>query len=218
VERDERKCEVKFLYRGRSARLWVPENDVTKLWTYSICETDEHLAMLLGHELSHVLHGHSSDAANLKLILLVLQLVALSVLDVTGLLSMLTVLGLAPALKYSIELPFSRDQEFEADATGLRIAARAGYNPHDASSFFDRLKSFSAAYGSSGGRNWNSTHPTDNDRISRLLELEVDAMEYYKRSQVRPDSGRLGANLTKMELLFGIVAGVAVGVITLARI
>merc|ERR1712039_815852 len=94
--------------------LRVPPEDVKKHWTYSVCETDEQLAMILGHEISHVIHGHCTDTTYLTAGLLGAQLVLLSVLDVTGIISMLTILGMAPALRYGVELPFSRDNEFEA--------------------------------------------------------------------------------------------------------
>eukprot|EP00931_Biecheleriopsis_adriatica_P064887 TRINITY_DN39563_c0_g1_i2.p1 TRINITY_DN39563_c0_g1~~TRINITY_DN39563_c0_g1_i2.p1 ORF type:complete len:190 (-),score=47.19 TRINITY_DN39563_c0_g1_i2:104-673(-) len=152
-----------------------------KHWTYSVCETDEQLAMLLGHEISHMIHQHTEDSTYLKAALLGAQLMLLSVLDFTGLVSMLAVLGIQPLLTYSVELPFSREHEFEADATGLRIAARAGYNPRDAAKFFERLSKFSEVLeGGSSKRSWSSTHPTTEDRIAQLKELEADAMKLYK--------------------------------------
>lgn len=157
----------------------IPVEDVRMEWTYCMCETDEQLAMLLSHEMSHVVHEHGKDATYLKAVILGIQIVLLSVLDVTGLVSMLAVLGMAPVLKYSVELPNSREQEFDADATGLRIAARAGYDPHDASDFFERMGCFSHAHGHSQGRNWNSTHPRSEDRLNRLHELEADVRENY---------------------------------------
>jgi len=179
-----RQCVVKVV--GPSKRrskdlieISIPLEDVRMEWTYSVCATEEQLAMLLAHEMSHVVHEHGKDATYLKAVILGVQLVLLSLLDVTGLVSMLAVLGMAPALKYSVELPFSRDQEFDADATGLRIAARAGYDPHDASGFFQRMGRFSHAHGQRQCRNWNSTHPTPDDRLKRLHELEADVRENY---------------------------------------
>jgi len=131
--------------------------------------------MILGHEMSHQILGHGEQTTQLTALLFALQLVVLSVLDTTGLVSMLTVLGMAPALKYSYELPHSRRQEFEADAMGLRLVARAGYKPHDAAEFFERLDAFSPG----SHHSWNSTHPSHEARIHRLHEMETEVMKYY---------------------------------------
>ena len=56
------------------------------------------------------------------------QVVVLSVLDPTGLTSLLIEAGLGYALKYGGELPMSREAENEADALGLEIMARACYD------------------------------------------------------------------------------------------
>jgi len=209
------QCVVKVsrgFGRKELIELSIPVEDVRMEWTYSVCETDEQLAMLLGHEMSHVVHGHGKDATYLKAIILGVQLVLLSLLDVTGFISMLAVLGMAPALKYTVELPFSREHEFDADATGLRIAARAGYDPHDASGFFQRMGCFSHTHGYHQGRNWNSTHPTHEDRVKRLQELEADVKEQYRISKTQ----ELGSG--SQRLLPYSVAGFAATLITIAAV
>merc|ERR1719215_652969 len=98
-ETDEQlACVVKVVgpskKRGRRElmELSIPVDDVRMEWAYSVCETDEQLAMLLAHEMSHVVHEHGRDATYLHAVILGIQLVLLSLLDVTGLVSMLTVL------------------------------------------------------------------------------------------------------------------------------
>jgi len=122
---------------------------------------------------------------------------------------MLTVLGMAPALKYTIELPYSRQHEFEADATGLRIAARAGFHPHDADGFFTRLDAYSKEFGESGRKSWNSTHPSHEDRIQRLESLEADAMKYFQQSKKINDTA-LGIASISTGFLSGAITTIAV--------
>ena len=47
-------------------------------------------------------------------------------------------------LRYTFVLPFSRCDELEADATGLRLCAMAGYDPRLAAKFMERFASFEA--------------------------------------------------------------------------
>jgi len=166
-------------------------------WKYSVVETDDHLAMLLGHELAHVVHGHTSKSVNLAAKTKGLQLVFLSVLDPTGLFTLLIEVLMGSALHYGVSLPNSRHNELEADATGLRITARALYDPHEASVFFERMSAFSEATGQKASPSWTSTHPKHEDRIAALRKQEASAREYYEiqmkqaNKQVKPPVSRI---------------------------
>ena len=73
------------------------------------------------------------------------QVVVLSVLDPTGLTSLLIEAGLGYALKYGGELPMSREAENEADALGLEIMARACYDVSRTATCWARLYILSRA-------------------------------------------------------------------------
>ncbi|MHC4239852.1 MAG: M48 family metalloprotease [Planctomycetota bacterium] len=74
-------------------------------------------------------------------------------------------------------LPYSRVQESEADHLGLIFMAMAGYDPHEAIPFWERM-----AASKDGPRPPEilSTHPADSTRISRIRELIPMAMQYYR--------------------------------------
>jgi predicted Zn-dependent protease len=74
-------------------------------------------------------------------------------------------------------LPNSRLQEYEADHFGLIFAAMAGYNPNEAIPFWKRM---SEASGNKNTPEFLTTHPSDENRISRLQGYMNEALQYYK--------------------------------------
>ena len=76
-------------------------------------------------------------------------------------------------------LPWSRQQEIEADHFGLIFAAMAGYNPEEAVAFWQRMSNT----GGAKQPEFLSTHPSDNTRISKLKELMPEALKYYNQSK-----------------------------------
>ena len=77
-----------------------------------------------------------------------------------------------------VMLPFSRLHESEADRLGLIFMAMAGYDPHVAVGFWERMAA--KKEGSSQPPEILSTHPADATRIKNLKELMPEALEYYK--------------------------------------
>ena len=70
---------------------------------------------------------------------------------------------------------FSREQEFEADRIGIRVVAKAGFDPYAASRFLDKLGRWSASHAGGGGANdkpdMMATHPSTPDRIAAAIAL-----------------------------------------------
>jgi predicted Zn-dependent protease len=73
-------------------------------------------------------------------------------------------------------LPYSRTHESEADRLGLIFMAMAGYDPHAAVAFWQRM----AAANSGAPPEFLSTHPADQTRIRKLREYMSEAMDYYQ--------------------------------------
>jgi predicted Zn-dependent protease len=75
-------------------------------------------------------------------------------------------------------LKYSRNQESEADRLGLTFMAMAGYDPHNAVDFWQRM----AAQNKGGAQpEFLSTHPADASRIQDIQNRIPEAMKYYKR-------------------------------------
>src|SRR3546814_483130 len=77
--------------------------------------------------------------------------------------------------QYGVILPYSRDQELEADRMGLLLMARAGYDPREAIDFWQNMSS-------SGARppEFASTHPAPGSRVAQLESLMPEAMAAYR--------------------------------------
>ena len=74
-------------------------------------------------------------------------------------------------------LPFGRGQESEADHLGLIFMAMAGYDPHHAVEFWQRM---AVASGSGKPPEFMSTHPSDEKRIAAIQQELPEALKYYK--------------------------------------
>ncbi|OHE80547.1 MAG: hypothetical protein A3G75_16240 [Verrucomicrobia bacterium RIFCSPLOWO2_12_FULL_64_8] len=77
-------------------------------------------------------------------------------------------------------LPYSRFDESEADEIGLKLAARAGFDPQAAITFWVRM---TATKGDDPRLpTILSTHPADETRIQRLKELMPKVMPVYEQA------------------------------------
>lgn len=101
--------------------------------------SDAALAMVLGHEVAHTIYQHNERGLTYKSMLLVGQLMVLSLIDPTGLLTLAAEAGLATAFPF-FDLSHDRKLEQEADHLGLLLAARACYEPSGCLEFFHRLE------------------------------------------------------------------------------
>ena len=79
--------------------------------------------------------------------------------------------------QFGVLLPFSRQQESEADRLGLVFMAMAGYQPAGAVDFWQRMAQQS---GGQAPPEFMSTHPSDETRIAQIREALPEAMRYYK--------------------------------------
>jgi predicted Zn-dependent protease len=77
-----------------------------------------------------------------------------------------------------ILLPYSRLQETEADHLGLIFMAMAGYDPHEAVAFWQRMAQMKDG---KAPPEFLSTHPSDQARIKKIKEFIPEAMKYYHK-------------------------------------
>ena len=137
--------------------------------------TDAEIAAVMGHEMTHALSEHGKKDAGQKILTgLAVQLGGAQLQAKTGLND--DALGLISDL--GIDKPFSRSQESEADAGGLRLMAQAGYNPEAAVSVWKKME---AANGRSNTMaTLMSTHPNSGQRIAKIQALLPTVMPIYQ--------------------------------------
>jgi predicted Zn-dependent protease len=136
------------------------------------------LATVLGHEISHAVAHHGNERMSQAM---AAQLggealdVALSEKPQQTRQIFQEAYGVTTNL--GVLLPFSRQQESEADHLGLIFMAAAGYDPHKALDFWQRMTTL-AQQGAPPP--FLSDHPSDQQRISDIQKEIPQAMNYYK--------------------------------------
>jgi len=91
--------------------------------------TDDEIAAIMGHEIAHAVREHGREQVSQALAQNVITNVALAT---AGAGSVQSIDAANQIMQYVLVLPNSRQNEKEADAIGLEIAARGGYDPRAA--------------------------------------------------------------------------------------
>ena len=131
------------------------------------------LAVVLGHEVTHVAARHASQrAATQQLGMIGLIGVAIGGQAVLGGSAGEDILDIGSTAAGLLFLQYGRDDERESDRNGVDYAGLAGYKTSEASAFFTSLKRISAQSGG-GIPSFLSSHPDPGEREQTMLELAV---------------------------------------------
>ena len=143
-----------------------------------VTQTEGSLAVVMGHEITHALAQHGNERMSEGLIQQlggVALSVAVSSQPAQTQQLFMEAYGIGSTV--GVMLPFSRKQELEADRYGLIFSAIAGYNPHEAIPFWERMAKMNTG---EKPPEILSTHPSDETRIAKVKEYVNEAMKYYK--------------------------------------
>ncbi|MBK8542346.1 MAG: M48 family metallopeptidase [Caulobacteraceae bacterium] len=126
---------------------------------YEISDRDDWIATVLGHETGHVTGRHAAERYSR-------EVATQTAVQVAGAATNndLAAAALGLGAQVGISLPFSRQQESEADILGIRYMHSAGYDPKQAIPFWQRMEQG----GSSRPPEFLSTHPNPDNRIERI--------------------------------------------------
>jgi predicted Zn-dependent protease len=143
-----------------------------------LAKSDDEIATVMGHEVGHVNARHAAQRIGTAKITEFGTLVAGVGAQAYGISPQAVGLLGGPVLQYGLVLPYTRNQELEADSLGVNYMARAGYNPQAAVDFWTSM----AAQGGDKPPAMLSTHPADEDRIAQIKEDLPEAEAIYRQS------------------------------------
>ena len=143
-----------------------------------VCKNEDGIAVVMGHEIAHAVANHSSERMSQAL------------LQQMGGMALATAMREQPEMTRSLAmmafgvgstvfgiLPYSRRHEYEADRLGLIFMAMAGFDPHEAPRFWERMMALS---GNQSASDFLSTHPSNANRIQELKRRIPEAMKHFR--------------------------------------
>ena len=142
---------------------------------------DDEIAAIMGHEIAHALREHGRERLSQAMAQSAITNIALAAAGGYG----AQINAANQVAQYVLVLPNSRQHESEADAIGVELAARAGYNPRAAISVWQKMMK------ATKGKNppeFLSTHPSGETRIEQLSALMPSVEPLYRDAPKAPGS------------------------------
>jgi predicted Zn-dependent protease len=146
----------------------------------ALVDNQDQLAAVIGHEVGHVLAKHSNERASQEMAvnsgMALIQAVGApqSALGQTA----FGLLGVGA--EYGILMPYSRVQESEADIIGVDLMAKAGFDPRQSVTLWQKMEQ--ATQGQQPIE-FMSTHPAHATRIQNLEQHMPQAMALFQQAQ-----------------------------------
>jgi predicted Zn-dependent protease len=146
-----------------------------------VAKTNAGLAAVLGHEVAHAVLRHSAERMSQ-------QMVMQQGMNITGAIFQnsqyrdIIAASMGIGANYGVFLPFGRFEESEADRVGLEYMAKAGFDPREAITLWERM----GAMGGSRPPEILSTHPDPANRAKALAKHMDKAMALYNASIKQP--------------------------------
>jgi len=151
-----------------------------------ITKNEAGLATVLGHEVAHAVAHHGAERMSQQMVVQAGgQALAYGVGGSDPALQKAAMTAYGLGSQVGVLLPFSRAHESEADHIGLIYMARAGYQPDEAVSFWERFSQYEKAAGGSGTPWYLRTHPLDEDRIRQLRGWLPQAKAEFGKASAR---------------------------------
>ena len=141
----------------------------------ALMNSEAELASVMGHEVGHVAARHSAGRQRTSGIGSVLAGVVGAVAGNSAIGQLAGAGARQAAQLYTLK--YGRDQEYAADALGVRYIAAAGYDPYAAADMLDQLGASTSLAARTSGQDatatptWASTHPNSADRVRRAYGL-----------------------------------------------
>ena len=140
---------------------------------FDVAYNQDQLAAVLAHEVGHVLAQHGNERASRS----ALRSAGIAAARVLGA-SSRTVQAIDYGSQLGLQLPFDRAQESEADAIGLMLMARAGFDPEQSIALWENMNA------DAGPRppEFLATHPSPETRMNSLRNQMDQALAVRTRA------------------------------------
>jgi len=146
----------------------------------ALTDSDDEIAIVMGHEIGHVTARHGAERMSKGVAAALFGVVLdAAIKDSRNHDVLLAAYGVGAG---GAMLKFSRDNESEADFIGIRYAAKAGYDPEAAVSFWQKMEK---AGTSSQVPALLSTHPSHERRIADLQGWMPAVLPLYETAKLR---------------------------------
>ncbi len=154
-----------------------------------VCQHEAGLAVVMSHEVAHVLARHGGERMSQQAAVNGVQTaIGYAMRNHQQVQRDLWMKAYGMATNYGIVLPYSRKHELEADHIGLMLMAKAGYDPAEAPKFWTR---FAAASKGNKPPEFLSTHPADARRAADLEQLLPEAVGIYRTATAPVGQGEM---------------------------
>jgi len=178
-----RKWDVKVFQDDKTVNAFALPGGKIGVYTglLNVAKTQDQLAAVLGHEVSHVIaeHGNARMSAALAT---QAGLTAAEIYAASSGNDQAQILGLLGlGAQVGILLPYSRSQESEADLLGLDLMARAGFDPRQAVALWHNM----AKAGGEQPPEFLSTHPSHETRIEDLKKRMPSDLKLYRQARAQ---------------------------------
>jgi metalloendopeptidase OMA1, mitochondrial len=132
-----------------------------------VAKANAGLAAILGHEVAHATAKHGAERVSQSLATAGTMMAAGAAFKDSKYRNV--IMGaMGVGTQFGVLLPYGRTQETEADTIGLRYMARAGYEPSESVTLWERM----AKQGGGAPPEFLSTHP-DSKRRAKDLEKQL---------------------------------------------
>ncbi|MFZ9051987.1 MAG: M48 family metallopeptidase [Woeseiaceae bacterium] len=142
-------------------------------------QNQDQLAAVIGHEIAHVTAEHSNERANrTKISGVGIQVAAVLLGGGNQGATYTAYEALNQGVPLLVMLPFSRNQESEADVIGLKYMASAGFDPRQSVPLWQNMLGES----DNAPSEFLSTHPSGEKRIDSLISQWGETLPLYNEA------------------------------------
>eukprot|EP00300_Choanocystis_sp_HF-7_P025651 c27696_g1_i1.p1 GENE.c27696_g1_i1~~c27696_g1_i1.p1 ORF type:complete len:415 (+),score=59.29 c27696_g1_i1:34-1245(+) len=165
-------------------------------------DSDDELAMVIGHEVSHLMFDHGIRRQNRNLNFVFFQMAVVSLIDPLGIMGLGIATLIANRVSELTQASFSRQDETDADLMGHRLMARACYRPVRASSILKKLASLQK----DSHYSWTDTHPAGESRTLLAISSAPELREKFEPHCVGQTKTLVAGMLGKLDSFFAPTA------------